>query len=347
MKDQSLSQWLDFQVTNSGLIVDGEGVYVILISVNDFHVWWRHFESCFKSPIGRKLIYAASDDEEYFLATSQSFRFPKWFGKKKVIEAMNVRWKTMGWGVHLPQFRRIQSPCHDALSAGFGLAHHEHAEKRRYRLEWRQINSELIELDFSDKSEDIPIAPKPNPPEWVSSADGGEIFLKPLEHEFEPRTFGFFMGQERSMFIPPTALYRLFQSVKGRPFNSEQRWREGCTLTGLSEESASLFRALVTSATAMFEASEYSIFIQNQSDWESHLKHRIFSRGLGSTIIEQFSLEDAPAVRMKIFSPLPTLAVGLILGMWERAHGFPCDYEVQIGSDSVVIFFHPRKVEYI
>lgn len=333
--------------TNTGLLVDETGTGLMLISVNEFQQWWRSLESSFQSPIGRKLIYAASDDEEYFLATNPSYKIPKWFGKKKIVQAMGLRWTSMGWGLHFPDAKRIQSPCHDSLSAGIGLAHHEHVEQQRYRMEWRQINSDLIEMDFTNRAEDIPIAPPAPSPEWASPVDLADIHTHPIEHEFEPRSFGFFWGQKRSIFLPISILHRLFDSIIGRPFNSERHHREGIQVTGVSEQSSLLFLTLVESSAAMFQASDYSIFLQNQGDWESHIQHNIISRGCGHVTVDHFSLEDGPSSCMTVHSPLPTFTVGLLVSMWERAHGSPCICDVEIISNLLKIHLRPRSVEYI
>lgn len=346
MSSQPPVDQMSVLATNSGLLIDDSGSVVLLISVNEFHDWWNYLESSFESPIGRKLIYAASDDEEYFLANNPSYKIPKWFGKNKIIQSMKVRWTSMGWGIHLPGIRRIQSPCHDSLSAGLGLAHHEHVDQQRYRMEWRQVHSDLVELDFTKRMEDIPTAPTVTSPEWVVPIGLADIHTKPHEHEFEPRSFGFFWGQQRSIFLPTSILHRLFESIMGRPFNSERRPREGLHVTGISENPTMLFKTLIESSSAMFDASDYSIFIQNQDDWESHLQHNIRSRGFGDVSVEDFAMDESPTVRMTIRSPVPTFAIGLMVGMWERAHGSPCMCRVEISSDLLTVSLYPRSVDY-
>lgn len=346
MVDDSSSRHAEFLHTNYGTIIDPSGRKVLLFGVNEFNEWWGCFESYFEAPIGRKLIYAASDDEEHHLGTDTNYNIPKWFGKKTVLQRMNRRWTAMGWGVYSPLDTRIQSPCHDALGAGFALAHYEHQNGKRFQMEWRQLNSEFIQLDFTEKLDEIPLAPKAARPAWVLERGHSDVTTRVLEHELDLRSFGFFMGQERAMFLPISVFYRLYHSVLGRPFQAGLKWSNTLDIEGLDDSSLSLVEALTASSSAMFTSSDYTIFVQTQSDWEDHIKTRIGSRGLGMVNVEEFVAGSSPYVRMTLHSPLPGLALGLLIGMWHRAHGTPCASEVVFNGETTSIYLHPRMVEY-
>jgi len=347
MIDEASSRHSEFLQTQSGTIIEPSGAKVILFGVNEFNEWWSSFESYYEAPIGRKLIYAASDDEEHHLGTDTSYEIPKWFGKKTVFRRMNTRWITMGWGVNAPLDARIQSPCHDLLGAGFALAHYEHQNGKRYQMEWRQLNSEFIKLDFTEKLDEIPLAPKAVMPAWVLKREHSDVTTTSLEHEIDLRSFGFFKGQERAMFLPVSVFYRLYYSVLGRPFQAGLKWSNTLHIEGLDHSSTSLVEALSESSALMFKSSDYTIFVQTQSDWEAHIKTRISSRGFGTVTVEEFVAGSSPSVRMSLNSPLPGLALGLLISMWERAHGAPCSSEVIFNTESALIYLHPRKVEYI
>ena len=314
MIDEASSRHSEFLQTQFGTIIEPSGAKVILFGVNEFNEWWSCFESYYEAPIGRKLIYAASDDEEHHLGTDTSYEIPKWFGKKTVFQRMNARWITMGWGVNAPLDARIQSPCHDLLGAGFALAHYEHQNGKRYQMEWRQLNSEFIKLDFTEKLDEIPLAPKAVMPAWVLEREHPGITTTNLEHELELRSFGFFMGRERAMFLPISVFYRLYYSVLGRPFQAGLKWSNTLHIEGLDHSSTSLVEAL---------------------------------SGFGAITVEEFVAGSSPSVRMSLNSPLPGLALGLLISMWERAHGAPCTSEVIFNTESALIYLHPRKVEYI
>ena len=346
MTDESSPLHSNFLLTNSGTIIDSHGSTVVLFGVNEFNEWWASFESYFQAPIGRKLIYAACDDEEHHLGINSMYTIPKWFGKASVLERMNQRWIEMGWGVYMPGDSRIQSPCHDALGAGFALAHHEHQNGKRYQMEWRQINTEFIQLEYTEKLDEIPLAPKAMNPSWVPKTSHSVVTTHPLEHDFESRTFGFFMGQERAVFLPVSVFYRLFHGVLGRPFQLDLKWPEALNIEGLNDTESTLTKALASSSSSMFKGSDYTIFVQTQLDWESHINTRITSRGLGSINVEEFTISASPMVRMTLHSPLPGLTLGLLIAMWERAHGVPCTTDVTFSDDYALISLHPRKVEY-
>ena len=346
MADEPSPLHSEFLLTDAGTIIDSHGSAVMLLGVNEFNEWWGCFESYFQAPIGRKLIYAASDDEEHHLGIHSLYTIPKWFGKASVLERMNQRWITMGWGVHLPVESRIQSPCHDALGAGFALAHHEHKSGKRYQMEWRQLNSDFIQLEYAEKLDEIPLAPEAMAPSWVPSQGHPLLKSAPLDHDFESRSFGFFMGRERAMFLPISVFYRLYNGVLGRPFQSDLKWPELLNIEGLDDSSSSLTTALAASSSSMFKGSDYTIFVQTQSDWESHINARISSRGMGTVNIEEFVGGTSPSVRMTLSSPLPGLTLGLLIAMWERAHGAPCSANVVFTDKTALISLHPRRVEY-
>ena len=346
MAGESFPIHSEFLLTDSGTIIDSHGSTVVLFGVHEFNEWWSCFESYFQAPIGRKLIYAASDDEEHHLGMNSLYTIPKWFGRAAVLERMERRWIEMGWGVHMPLESRIQSPCHDALSAGFALAHHEHKNAKRYQMEWRQLHSESIQLEYNEKLDDIPLAPTAMTPPWVPKETLPVLTTLPLDHDLEPRSFGFFMGQERAIFVPNSVFYRLYNGVLGRPFHPDQKWPKSLHVSGIDETPSSMTKALAASSSSMFKASNYIIFVQTQLDWESHINTRITSRGLGIVNIETFEMGSTPSVRMNLHSPLPGFTLGLLIAMWERAHGAPCSAEVVFREQSALISLHPRKVEY-
>jgi hypothetical protein len=214
-------------------------------------------------------------------------------------------------------------------------------------MEWRQLNSEFIKLDFTEKLDEIPLAPKAVMPAWVLKREHPGITTTNLEHELDLRSFGFFMGRERAMFLPISVLYRLYYSVLGRPFQAGLKWSNTLHIEGLDHSSTSLVEALSESSALMFKSSDYTIFVQTQSDWEAHIKTRISARGFGAVTVEEFVAGSSPSVRMSLNSPLPGLALGLLISMWERAHGAPCTSEVIFNTESALIYLHPRKVEYI
>ncbi|MGB1485623.1 MAG: hypothetical protein ACPG9E_06495, partial [Poseidonia sp.] len=54
-------------------------------------------DSLYSSPLGRKLIYAATDAEERILRQS-NLQFGRWFGKRNVTKKLGLRASSMGWG---------------------------------------------------------------------------------------------------------------------------------------------------------------------------------------------------------------------------------------------------------
>ena len=122
----------------------------VLMGVVEFSKFWHQLDASFESPLGRKLIYAATDAEERILSYYPSVQFGRWFGKRKAKKRLQKRALEMGWG----EFGEasISGPAHDGLTVGFSLAHYEHMSKQRANVEWNQVSADMIHLEYSRKT---------------------------------------------------------------------------------------------------------------------------------------------------------------------------------------------------
>ena len=136
-----------FEFRDDGFFFDADGSACVLVGTVEFSDFWNAFDACFSSPLGRKLIYAATDAEEAHLAKTQQAKFGKWFGRRRAEAYLSGRAACMGWGVF--QHHRITSPAHDALTVGFLLAHREHLANERLSLEWNQLTNDQIPVSYT------------------------------------------------------------------------------------------------------------------------------------------------------------------------------------------------------
>ena len=156
-----------FSFQRDGFFFDAHGAPCMLVGSVEFRTFWNTLDTLFETPLGRKLIYAATDGEEYLLNQHPTFGFGRLFGKKRVKNLLEERWHSMGWGKHMDH--TIASPVHDAFVVGIALAHAEHLRRERLELNWRQLSVDEIQVDYENKKSPM-MSGVPAPPRPRSSA---------------------------------------------------------------------------------------------------------------------------------------------------------------------------------
>ena len=61
--------------------------------------------------------------------------------------------------------------------------------------------------------------------------------------------------------------------------------------------------------------------------------------------VEQSILDEETSL-FSVHSPVAPVAIGLLIGMWQRAHGMVGEVNVELGSDSLLVRISPRRVDY-
>ena len=332
----------DFTFGENGYFFDDLGQPCVLLGVVEFSTFWHHLDSLYSSPLGRKLIYAATDAEERILRRS-NLQFGRWFGKRKVTKKLGLRASLMGWG----DFTKghIVNPAHDGLTVGFALAHHEHLTRQRANVDWKQVSPELIRLVFEPKDDmmDSPLAPDTT--RWFGVGPSS-VVSESLELDLDIRHSMFFNGDERSFFIPIHMFYHLLQSLLGRPIADDNSSTFPIT-TSEDMIHVDALRCVVQSACAAFEASERAVYLQSRADWDGHLRERFIERGLGNITVEESLLDGAKASIFTVRSPIAPFACGLLVGMWQRAHGDRPVVHIEEGDDFLRIYLAPPQVNYV
>lgn len=330
-----------FTFGDDGFFLDPFGQPCVLMGVVEFSKFCHHLDALFESPLGRKLIYAATDAEERILAVQPNVQFGRWFGKSKAQKRLEKRAMEMGWG----EFREasISGPAHDGLTVGFSLAHHEHISQQRANVQWNQVSADMIHLEFATKNEDITPAPSPPQLPWFGSEHQG-LSSSYLDIELDRRSSSFFNGDERSFFLPTHVFLHLFGSLLGRPLSEDFSGQFSLEVEE-SMEHAPTFLAAVLAASKAFEANERPVYVQSAGDWEGHFTDRLTKRGFGQVRVEQ-SILDEDFSTFSVRSPVAPVAIGLLIGMWQRAHGMIGEVKIEVVSDSLLVSIFPRRVDY-
>lgn len=321
-----------------GTITDDWGASVLMFGTVEFLQFWNALDGQFDSPMGRKLIYAATDSEERFLNDTTFARRKGFFWKKKAVRQFEERWRNMGWG-SWSRFHIVQ-PCHDALAVGLSLAHDEFLESRRAEVNWRQSSSEMLDLEFSSKNSQVSELGSVDQLDWGVLPDDSSL-LSGMDLDLEPRSFGYFFGQERVFFLPVGVVHALFISLRGRPCQP---------LNGNAYEvelpDSVLFCATASAMASAFSHSQHAVYLQGSSDWQGHLEQRFESRGFGKVSVQSSILDGDVSSVFLVRSHVPSLACGLLIAMWERAHGERARVHVSKSENELVLTLNKPMVDY-
>lgn len=306
-----------FDFRDDGFFFDADGSACVLIGTVEFNDFWNAFDACFSSPLGRKLIYAATDAEESHLAAAQRANFGKWFGRRRAEAYLNERAACMGWGVF--QHHRITSPAHDALTVGFLLAHREHLANERLNLEWNQPTNDQILLTLRPNQRGMTAPPQIQPMGWLASNGEESRPSNPRLLDLDHRGTTLYAGEAKSFFLPVTVIQRLVTELRGRPVEvggATAHWELDETI-----EDGDLFKAVAHAAHIAYNNTDRPVYLQSRSDWSGHLSLHFSDRGFGHVEVKRSLLDGDDCTEFLIHSSLPVVVAGTVFGMWCRAHG--------------------------
>ena len=306
-----------FEFRADGFFFDEGGSPCVLVGTVEFTDFWNAFDACFSSPLGRKLIYAATDAEECHLSKTKQAQFGKWFGRRRAEAFLSGRAACMGWGFF--QHRQIASPAHDALTVGWMLAHQEHLAQKRLALEWRQPTNEQIILTLSPNQQAMTPPPSVQPLAWLSS-NGEENHPSSLRSvDLDHRGTTLFAGQAKSFFLPVSVIQRLIDGLRGRPSMVNgplSDWEFESSI-----EESDLFKAVAHASHVAYNNTDGPVYLQAADDWRGHLSLHFSDRGFGSVEVRQSILAGDDCTEFVVHSHLPGMVAGTVVGMWCRAHG--------------------------
>ena len=306
-----------FEFRDDGFFFDTDGSACVLVGTVEFNDFWNAFDACFSSPLGRKLIYAATDAEEAHLAMTQRAKFGKWFGRRRAEAYLNGRAACMGWGVF--QHHRITSPAHDALTVGFLLAHREHLANERLNLEWNQPTSDQISLTLRPNQRATTAPPPVHALAWLASNGEENRPSNPRLLDLDHRGATLYAGEAKSFFLPVAVVQRLVGDLRGRPIEVDgatNHWELDEAI-----EDGVLFKAVAHAANIAYNNTDRLVYLQSRSDWGGHLSLQISDRGFGHVEVIRSILDGDDCTEFLIHSSLPAVVAGTVFGMWCRAHG--------------------------
>ncbi len=329
-----------FTFGSEGLFFDAIGEPCLLLGTVEFQNFVHALDESFEAPLGRRLIYAATDSEERAINGGDAFQFGRWFGKRRAEQALKARAKSMGWG--WIERQQILGPAHDGLCVGFSLAHAEHLSQSRHELEWNQRTPELIQTTFKTKQGDMLPAPPSVRLNW-SDTSSETSALEVVELDLDVREATFFCGEARSFFVPTEMMHHLIAGLCGRPVGDTP----SLEIAHVGElEQPEVFRAVVHAAMTAYNQTDFPIYLQTKDDWFGHLSAKLTMRGFGTVEVEKSILDGDDMTRFLVRSPAPAIVAGTLLGMWHRAHGKRFVASFHLNSLGLVVEAAEPTVDY-
>ncbi len=331
-----------FDFRADGLFFDASGSLCVLMGTVEFNDFWNAFDACFPSPLGRKLIYAATDTEEAHLRFRPEAKVGKWFGRRRAEAYMAGRAACMGWGVF--QNERVTSPAHDALTVGFLLAHREHLAGERFNLEWNQPTNDQIVVSLSPNKRPMTQPPPFHAPPWLVSDNQGSRPSNRRALDLDHRGAALYAGEARSFFLPVAVLQRLVAELRGRPVEVDgttTHWK-----LDESIEDGDLFMAVAHASYLAYNNTDRPVYLQSGDDWEGHLGLHLSDRGFGHVEVKRSILDGDDCTEFLIHSPLSGVVAGAVFGMWCRAHGLRGDVVCRMVDGCLLLTVREPRVNY-
>ena len=321
----------EFSCTH-GTIVDGAVRQWILWNTTDLYAWWHSFEDQCQTPLGRKLMNACADQEEYMLKTDNLL--PKgWFRRaKRQQDHLDHRWKKYGWGHYSVAQQTAQSLVFAPIVSGIALATNEILLDRRQKIEWHQLSQNTIRFELKPDANVLPTAPPPPSLAWSRPAEVG-FSTPPIFDELAHEGTGLSIGGETVCLLPADAFSRLFHTCRAYPNSVSQERNDAWQTPGMGDGERSVLLMIVASMASLVNNGERPIYIESQASWDPLIQHYLAANGWGQpSSVEALGSKYGVLFTLRAASTFPFL-VGWLVAMWERGHGKASKFTLVSGED--------------
>lgn len=324
-----------------GHILDHHAEPWVIWNTSELYAWWHSFEDQCQTPLGRKLLNAFTDHEEYLLNMNNTLA-SGWFAKKRrQNNAIQQRWSLHGWGLYDVEGKTASSLLFPPIAAGLALATTEGVTGQRHKVEWNQITNRTIQFEFTFSATTLPPAPAPPLLPWNSSLDHG-IQSPSLFSELKINGPELSLDGEVVVLLPFGALSRLLHTCRAYPHALPNELEDAWQTPDLEAGDRSVFLMVVSSMSSLIGRGERPIYLQNEDSWGALIEHYLARYGWGKPLLIA-PLEAEHSIRFTIPSSatLPFL-VGWLVAMWERGYGRPCKFSLILEHENWVLDIHSR-----
>ena len=316
-------------IPDRGILIHPLFGETILWRQHEFHTWWNLFETMVDHPLSRILINAIVDSLEYKHTIPNVGGL---FRKKKFHKEMERVTTQLGWGTVSIEQQNVVSSAHPLLSVALGQYLLESYLQERFKVRWIEPMPQTVQLETEPSS---PL-PHPQPQErfpW-SLEHNSQYVKSPLIIEIHSENELRYEG-ERVVLIPIESLNRFLIGCLPYVPQMDDRWFDGKSCQLNSHEH--LFKLTIESISEMFLKSEQPVYIIDESSWTAYIEHYLCERGWGRANVTEYSTETYDLeLTIAMQCQLPYV-VGLMCGMWQRAHGRAYQVSLRNKNDTFVV----------
>lgn len=302
---------------------------VVVWRQHEFHSWWNQFEAIIDHPLSRTFINGVVDSLEF---KNTMPRVGGLFRKKKFKKETDQIAGQLGWGIVQIEDQIVVQSAHPLLSVALGQYLLEAYHEQRFKVRWVEPRSQTVQLEIEPSSD----LPHPKPVEslpWsiiqqLKATDSSLMLDRHSQHELK------FEG-ERVVLIPIESMDRFLSGCLPYAPQQDVEWFDAHSCHFNSHEH--LLRAVVQSIARMFLNSEQPVYIIDESSWTAYIESYICERGWGIAHVSSYdTLDLSLEVKMPMQSQLP-FTIGLLCGIWERAHGRAYRLSLRKENDTFVL----------
>lgn len=302
---------------------------VIIWRQHEFHSWWNLFESKVRHPLSRTLINGFVDSLEFNRTMPPITGL---FRKRKFHKEMEQILKQLGWGTFHLERQNIVHSAHPLLSVALGQYLLERYYEQRFKVRWVEPRPQTVQLE-TEASSQLPHPQSLEPFPWSKGHDLDPVISSlsiNLHAENELRFEG-----ERVLLIPLDSFDRFYLGCFPYVSDKEEEWFDSESAQLDSRDN--LLKLIIQSISDVFLESERPVYIIDESSWTAYIEHYICERGWGVAQITEY---NPTTFTLDFTIPMQSqfpYTLGLMCGMWERAHGRA--YRVILGhqNDNFVV----------
>jgi len=287
---------------------------IIVWKQHEFHAWWNAFENLIDHPLSRVFVNAFVDSLELRGPLTGKRGL---FAKRKFDNELKLLCRKLGWGfVHWEQQSVTQS-AHPLLSVALAQYTLELYEQCRYKVRWIEPQPQMVRLEL-ETSNNLPFPNAHEVPPW-SKDEHGELNAARFPvldtvNEYELKLDG-----ERVVLVPLQAIERFLVACKPYTSSPSVMWFES-NMT-IVDSDQHLLQTTIKSVASMFLQSNRPVYIIDESSWQSYIEHYLHEYGWGSFNVTMYDATTFEFHASLNKGPLLPFTLGILCGMWERAHG--------------------------
>ena len=287
---------------------------IIVWKQHEFHAWWNAFENLIDQPLSRVFINAFVDSLELRRPLNGKRGL---FAKRKFDNELKLLCRKLGWGFVNREQKCVTQSAHPLLSVALAQYTLELYEQSRYKVRWIEPQPQMVRLEL-ETSNSLPSPNAHEVPPW-SKDEHHELNVACFPELDTVNEYELKLDGERVLLMPLQAIERFLVACKPYTSTSSVMWFES-NMT-MVDSNQHLLRTTIKSVASMFLESNRPVYIIDESSWQSYIKHYLHEYGWGSFNVTTYDPKTFEFHASLNKGPLLPFTLGILCGMWERAHG--------------------------